>query len=250
MKIGVFDSGVGGITVLKDSLRELPNQDYIYYADIANVPYGTKPKEEVKRYVFEAVEFIAEKEVNALVIACNTATSIAIADLRKVFEFPIIGMEPAVKPAVEKNRTKKVLVTATPLTLKEKKFQDLVSKIGSEDIIEPLPLPKLVEFAENFIFDEQTVLSHLREKFSTYNLNQYSSVVLGCTHFIFYKDLFRKIIPESVNIIDGNVGTVNQLKKKLKESKGKLGNGEIVFYSSEKRDEDNKTLRKYIEILE
>ncbi|ADL12520.1 glutamate racemase [Acetohalobium arabaticum] len=250
MKIGFFDSGVGGITVLKEALKVLPNKDYIYYADTANVPYGTKPKEEVKHYVFDAVDFITDQGINALVIACNTATSVAVNDLRDEFQFPIIGMEPAVKPAVEKNKTKKVLVTATPLTLQEEKLWELVAKIGSKDIIDSLPLPKLVEFAENFIFDEETILSYLEERFSSYDLNRYSSIVLGCTHFIFYRRLFRKIIPDDVEIIDGNRGAVKQLKRQLKAPEHKSGTGEIIFYSSKKGNEDNIALREYIRLLD
>ena len=101
--IGVFDSGIGGLTVLKKIIEILPNEKYIYYADTDNVPYGTKPKDEVKKYINQAVEFLISKNVKAIVVACNTATSIAVKELREKYTIPIIGIEPAAKPAVENN---------------------------------------------------------------------------------------------------------------------------------------------------
>ncbi|MBS4534321.1 glutamate racemase [Clostridium sp. D2Q-14] len=250
MKIGIFDSGVGGITVLKEALRQLPNMEYIYYADTANVPYGTKPKEEVREYIFDVVKFLAKKNIDALVIACNTATSIAVKDLREKYRFPIIGMEPAVKPAVEKSEGKKVLVTATSLTLKEKKFNDLVTKLNSEDIVQPLPLPKLVEFPENFIFDEDIIIPYLKGKLSSYNLKDYSTIVLGCTHFPFYREYFKRIVPEHIDIIDGNAGTINHLKNilNIKDVNTLKGDTKVTFYLSGK--EDDEILKKYLDIID
>ncbi|MBS4537258.1 glutamate racemase [Clostridium sp. D2Q-11] len=248
MKIGIFDSGVGGITVLKEALKQLPNEEYIYYADTENVPYGTKPKEEVKGYIFNVVKFLADKDIDALVIACNTATSIAVKELRKKYSFPIIGMEPAVKPAIEKSEDKKVLVTATTLTLKEQKFQDLVTKLHSEDIVDPLPLPKLVEYAENFIFDEEIIIPYLQRELSSYNLDEYGTIVLGCTHFPFYKDYFKKIVPNHIEIIDGNEGTIKHLKNTLNLEDSTLWRrSKVTFYLSGK--EDKEVLKKYLDII-
>lgn len=101
VRIGFFDSGIGGMTVLHQALQLLPNDDYIFYADTLHVPYGEKTKEEVRKYIFDAVDFMANQGIKALVIACNTATSIAVDDLRQKYDFPILGIEPAVKPAVQ-----------------------------------------------------------------------------------------------------------------------------------------------------
>ena len=219
MSVGVFDSGIGGLTVLKEALRLMPNEDYMYYADTRHVPYGTKPKEEVRGYIFDAVDFFASQGVEALIIACNTATSIAINDLRERYSFPIIGMEPAVKPAVEKADNRRVLVLATPITVREKKLHDLVESLDSEDIVDLHALPGLVEFAEKFIFDEDTVIRYLLDEFSGYNLREYGAVVLGCTHFVFFRKYFKMILPQEVDIIDGNMGTVNRLRNRL-ENRG------------------------------
>jgi len=204
MKIAFFDSGMGGITVLADSFNFFKNQEFIYYADTKNVPYGLKSKKEVKKYVFNAANFLMKKNIDALVVACNTATSIAINDLRKKYEIPIIGMEPAIKPAVERNNknNKKILVLATELTLKEKKFNDLVSSLNSEDIIEPYPLSKLVDFIEKREISEKKIMGYLKRELKKIKFINYSTVVLGCTHFIFFKKFFRNFFPNNINIID------------------------------------------------
>jgi glutamate racemase len=252
MQIGFFDSGIGGITVLHDALKMLPYEDYIYYADTLNVPYGSKSKDEVKKYIFDAVEFIVQKGVKALVIACNTATSVAIEDLRNKYNIPIIGMEPAVKPAVEKNENinKRVLVTATALTLKEEKLRNLITKVDNEHIVDLLPLPELVRFSERFDFSEETVLPYLQEQLLQYDLNKYETIVLGCTHFSFYKDMFRKLLPSNVDIIDGNMGTVKNLKRTLEEIDSlSEGSGKITFYNSGIEVQDENKLRKYSELF-
>lgn len=252
MQIGFFDSGIGGITVLHDTLKILPYEDYIYYADTLNVPYGSKSKDEVKKYIFDAAEFIVQKGVKALVIACNTATSVAIEDLRIKYSIPIIGMEPAVKPAVEKNENinKRVLVTATALTLKEEKLRNLITKLDNEHIVDLLPLPELVGFAERFDFSEETVLPYLKEQLLEYDLNKYETIVLGCTHFSFYKDMFRKLLPSNVDIIDGNMGTVKNLKRTLEEIDSlNEGSSKITFYNSGIEVQDENKLRKYSELF-
>lgn len=252
MKIGFFDSGIGGITVLHEALRLLPLEKYIYYADTKNVPYGTKTKDQIKEYVFKAVEFLVQQKVDAVVIACNTATSAAVEDVRKAFSIPIIGMEPAIKPAVERNINgdKRVLVTATEFTLKEEKLKNLIERVDNDNIIDLLPLPGLVEFAERFEFREEVVLPYLQEQLSKFNLNNYGTIVLGCTHFPLFKDVFRKIIPQRIDMIDGSRGTVKNLKKIL-ESKGCTTEGfrEIIFYQSGIKIVDETTLLEYNKLL-
>ena len=106
MRIAIFDSGIGGITVLAEALKQLPQEDYVYYADTLHVPYGEKTKQQVRNYIFKAVDFLAGTGIKALVVACNTATSIAVNDLRQRHSFPVIGMEPAVKPAVQRRQSR------------------------------------------------------------------------------------------------------------------------------------------------
>lgn len=252
MQIGFFDSGVGGITVLHEALKILPDEDYIYYADTNNVPYGAKSKEEVKQYIFTAMEFMINQGVKAIVIACNTATSVAIEEVRSRYNVPVIGMEPAVKPAVQNNqdRNKRVLVTATALTLREEKLQNLIAKLDQGHIVDLLPLPGLVQFAEKLVFDERIVLPYLKGQLSGYDLNQYGTVVLGCTHFPYYKNIFHRILPRQISVIDGNKGTVNNLKRILDDSHSLGGgSGKLVYYESGIRVEDTIRLNNYKELM-
>lgn len=246
MSIGFFDSGIGGISVLYEALKLMPDEDYIYYADTKNVPYGTKPKEKVREFVLEAGRFMKSKGVKALVVACNTATSIAIDDLRSELEFPIIGMEPAVKPAVEScNGDRRVLVTATPLTIREEKLKNLIERLDSENIVDLMPLPGLVEFAERLEFSKDVVEPYLKEQLKEFHSTSVSTVVLGCTHFSLFRDSFQSLYPEA-HIIDGSHGTVANLKRIL-EGRGQLGggSGSIEYYNSGDKATSQEELKKF-----
>ena len=231
--IGVFDSGIGGITVLKKIIETLPNEKYIYYADTDNVPYGTKPKEEVKKYINKAMEFLISKNVKAIVIACNTATSIAVKELREKYTIPIIGIEPAAKPAVENRGAKRVLIMATPTTIREEKLKVLLEELNAIEYVDLVPMPKLVEFAEKGDFKSIEVKEYIQHELKQYNLNEYSELVLGCTHFPFFKETLSNIFPKDTQIIDGSIGVANRLKNVLQE-KDLLGNNEfrIEYYYS------------------
>ncbi len=249
ISIGFFDSGIGGINVLRESLKILPFENYIYYGDSLHAPYGTKNRDEVKGYILNAVKFMVQSGIKALVVACNTAASAAIKELRETYSFPVIGMEPAVKPAVEKNGSnKRVLVLATPLTLKEEKFQDLVARVDNRHLVDSLALPELVEYAEKFIFDGEIILPYFRDKFSDFNLELYGTVVLGCTHYNFYKSILKKFLPPDMDIIDGSFGTVRNLKNIL-ETRGLINNtvlpGTITYYISGNKVVEQEILQKY-----
>lgn len=231
--IGFFDSGIGGLSVLYESLKILPNENYIYYSDGDNAPYGVRPKEEVRELVLDAMRFIASKGVKAVVVACNTATSVAIEEIRRLYDFPVIGMEPAVKPAVMSGSRKRVLVFATELTLKEEKFKNLVARVDTQQIVDYLPLQELVMYAERFDFDERKIIPYLQEKLSAFRLEDYGAVVLGCTHFLFFKPMMEKVIPPEVAIIDGNLGTIRNLKNKLGDNLNP-GPGSVSYYLSGK----------------
>jgi len=252
LSIAFFDSGIGGITVLHEALKSCRFDEYIYYADTLNAPYGIKSKDEVKKFVFSAVDFLVSLKVSAIVIACNTATSAAIEDIRKTYSIPIIGMEPAVKPAVKitEGTQKRVLVTATPLTLKEEKLKNLIERVDNEHIVDLLPLPELVQFAESFEFKDDIVGDYLTKKLIAYDLSKYGTIVLGCTHFVFYKNLFKKIIPDTIDVIDGNAGTVNNLKNTL-DQMNKNGNAKnnIKWYASGKQINDRKKLAEFERLL-
>jgi len=235
MKIGVFDSGVGGLTVLKQAMVAYPSAHYLYFADTKNVPYGTKSKKEIKKLVFEAVEFLVDKKIDLLILACNTATSVAVKSLRKKYNLPIVGMEPAVKPAILLKKDKnKILVCATKLTLKEKKLKELITNLNAKDDIKLMSLQKLVRFAEERVFDSKRLDRYLQKKFEKIEWNKYKAVVLGCTHFLFYKEHLNSLIPKHIEIIDGNQGTINRMLQLLPADR-KKSKFRISYYESMKK---------------
>ncbi|SFC88521.1 glutamate racemase [Butyrivibrio sp. YAB3001] len=211
MKIGIFDSGIGGLSVLHEAYHRIPGQEYIFYADVDHVPYGLKTPQQITEFAIENTEFLIEKGAQALVVACNTATSVAIKELRNRFDIPILGMEPAVKPAVEGTEDKRIMVIATPVTIREDKLKDLLHRVDEEHRVDLLPMPKLVEFAENEEFDSNEVVDYITEQFSRFDKSEYSALVLGCTHFNYFKPIFREICGKETLLIDGNYGTIHHL---------------------------------------
>ena len=213
--IGVFDSGLGGISVLRDLKKLMPNEDFIYFGDSAYAPYGIKTKDEITKRCVEIIDFFIEKGVKAVVIACNTATSASANYLRKKYkDLPIIGMEPALKVATQGVKNNNIVVMATPLTLKEKKFETLMHKFRGNNKVVKMPCPKLVEIVENDLLDDETtVVNQLKDYYKNVNVDNLDSVVLGCTHFIFYKDYLNEFLPETANLVDGNMGTCKNVEE-------------------------------------
>lgn len=213
--IGVFDSGVGGLTLLHRAQELMPHEHFLYYADSANVPYGNKPTAEIERLVDDAISQMTKHPIKAIVLACNTATSVSAVKLRKTYDLPIIGMEPAVKPAILEGDPRKTLVLATELTLKEKKYKELIKSLNAEDKVDALPMQKLVDYAEEYDFDSPELSRYMRTSFANIDWDQYKSVVLGCTHFLYFKEMFSKYIPSHIHFIDGHDGTINHLANQI-----------------------------------
>ncbi|MBU4201081.1 MAG: glutamate racemase [Verrucomicrobia bacterium] len=245
MVIAFFDSGIGGLTVLKHAIRELPNHDFIYYADTKNAPYGVKTKEHVRKHVFEAVDYIAKHDIQALVIACNTATAVAITDLRHHYPFHIVGMEPAVKPAVIRNRGKNILVLATSLTLKASKLEALIASVDKNNKTVKMEMDALVGFAESWDFNSGNVKKYIQDKLRTLRVAELETIVLGCTHFIYYKSIIQEVVGDEIKIIDGNIGTVANLKNVLSGFgvQHDQNGGHVLFYSSGVRDDVNREIK-------
>lgn len=244
--IGVFDSGIGGITVLASAINELPGQKFIYYGDSANAPYGVKSPTEIIGHSINVADLLVKRGVKALVVACNTATSVAINILRARYDIPVIGMEPALKFAVEKGKGGSILVMATPLTIKEKKFNSLLEKYIDMADVMPISCPGLVELIETGNWEGRGIDDYLRKRLleEAVETEKITDVVLGCTHYIFIKEQIKKHFAYNVNVLDGNEGTVRQLKKILIEKglyiKGIEENAEkmveINFSGTEERD--------------
>ena len=236
-RIGFFDSGIGGLTVLAEAMGRLGGADLLYFADTASVPYGDKPKAQVRQCVLDGVAFLVAQGLDALVVACNTATSVAIEDLRRQYAFPIIGMEPAVKPALQLTlgTGKRVLVLATDMTLREEKFHRLVHRIDEEARVDYLALQGLVTLAEAFDFAPAAVDPYLVQATASLDLEAYGAVVLGCTHFPFFRPNIARLFPEGTAIVDGNRGTVNNLCTQVEGRGLPLGQGSATFFESGRR---------------
>lgn len=219
LPVGVFDSGVGGISVLGEMLRVLPGERYIYFGDTANAPYGSKGTEEIRALSLKAAGVLLKRGIKCLVVACNTATSAAIPLLRATVPVPVVGMEPAVKPAVEMGRRGVVLVMATPLTLREDKFRSLVGRFSASAEIEPLSCPELVELIESGATEGDAIYSYLRDRLCPLTRRQVAAVVLGCTHFAFVKRQISSVIGEGTPVVDGNAGTARHLKTVLQQNR-------------------------------
>ena len=226
--IAVIDSGVGGISVLCELVRLMPRENFIYYGDSANAPYGTKNKSLVLDITRKNVEALIETGAKAVVIACNTATSAAAGQLRVEHpDFPIIGIEPAIKPASILFSNPRVLVMATPLTLYEEKFQNLCRRFAEYEEIVPLPCPGLVELIEAGKLDCEETDAYLRELFEPYLAQKIDAVVLGCTHYPHIKTAIARCLPLRTTILDGGEGTARETFRRVKEL-GLLNTSESV----------------------
>lgn len=234
--VAVFDSGLGGISVLRETIKILPNEDFIYFGDTKYAPYGMKTKEQVRELSEMNVEMLLEKGAKAIVIACNTATSAAAASLREKYKtIPIIGIEPAVKPAVLHKSHSNIVVMATRRTLREEKFHCLSEQFSEDANIIPLPCPGLMEFVEQGILDGPKLEQYFTNLFKHIDRESIDAIVLGCTHYPFLKKSIRPFFKRDVYIIDGGLGTARQLKRRLEQES--LQNdpnreGTIEFFSS------------------
>lgn len=240
MPIGFFDSGVGGLSVMKESIKIMPNEDYIYFGDSKNAPYGVKSVDEIKQLTFRGVEFLLSQGAKGIVVACNTATSAAVAELRKIYpDLPLVGIEPAIKPAVELEKVGKIIMMATPMTVKQEKFEMLLKKYEERADIVPMPCDGLMEFVENGVLGGTQLEEYLSEKLQGYNNENTSAIVLGCTHYPFVKDTIIKVVGEGVDIIDGGEGTAREIKRRLEEQDlltDKTEGGKIEIFNSSHKD--------------
>ncbi len=226
MKIGFFDSGLGGLTVLKESIINENLKGEIYYlGDNKNTPYGIKDEEFVKKIIEENINTLMDYGCNPIVIACNTATSLSIKYLREKYnKIVFIGTEPAVKVAADNHMHKKILVLATSITVKQEKLLNLIDKLNIKDCVELLPADKLVEFAEDINCNKlgKEINNYIESLLINYNLNEYSHIVLGCTHFPLFYDNFKEVIAKlypncNISIVDGAKGISLNLIKNIKE---------------------------------
>lgn len=214
----VFDSGVGGISVLREMVRLMPNENFLFFGDSANAPYGTRTLDEVRSLTVGHISRMLNDGAKAACIACNTATSAAAETLRAMYrDIPVIGIEPALKPAALSGGHPNVAVLATPMTLREEKFRKLMARFADTAEIYPLPCPELVRFVEQGMLSGPEVENYLKERFDSLGGVQLDCAVLGCTHFPFVKGAIRQVLGDCVRLYDGGEGTARQMKRRLEE---------------------------------
>ena len=239
LPIAVFDSGLGGISVLKRICAALPEEKFIYFGDSANAPYGTKDSEWIKSRCDEIASDFVSRGVKALVVACNTATSAAASFLREKYSaLPVIGLEPALKPAAEDGSAGAVVVMATPVTLSGEKFAALLDRFSGRREIIIMPAPRLVEFVESGVYGGEAVEEYLRDLAAPYEGKKITSVVLGCTHFPFLKDSIASVFGDA-SFYDGAFGTARETARRLTEADllSKDGDGYVMMENSIEGDE-------------
>jgi len=216
--IGVFDSGVGGLSVLAEIQRLLPNESLLYVADCGHIPYGEKTPEFIRQRCSVMAGFFREQGAKALVIACNTATVAGVADLRRDFpDWPLVGMEPAVKPAAAATRSGVVGVLATTGTLQSAKFAALLDRFATDVRVITQPCPGLVELIESGDLHSAELRQLLQGYVEPLLASGCDTIILGCTHYPFLKPMLKSMIPANISLIDTGAAVARQLQRLLAE---------------------------------
>lgn len=246
--IAVFDSGVGGLSVLAEIQQLLPNESLLYFGDCGHIPYGEKTPEFIRQRCSVMAGFFREQGAKALVIACNTATVAGVADLRRDFpEWPIVGMEPAVKPAAAATRSGVVGVLATTGTLQSAKFAALLDRFATDVRVITQPCPGLVERIESGDLHSPELRALLKHYVDPLLANGCDTIILGCTHYPFLKPMLKSMIPDSISLIDTGAAVARQLQRLLAERNllAEGPNRPVRFWTSA----DPASLRKTLVLL-
>ena len=213
--IALFDSGAGGIGVLREVKKLLPGEQLTFFGDAANAPYGERPTAEIRRLVLDHAARLL-KDCKALVLACNTATAAAAEELRQRYpDTPIIGMEPALRPAVSVKEHPTVLVLATAATLREEKFEHLQTNYAKNATVIKIPAPHIVRLVETGLTDSPEMDAYLEGLLAPFKRDPPDAVVLGCTHFPFAANAIRRVLGRDVPLFDGAQGTARELARRL-----------------------------------
>ncbi len=214
--IGIFDSGVGGLSVLRAISSLLPNNALIYFGDQSHVPYGTRPSEEILKFSCEITRFLLSKDVKIIVVACNTASAVSLVQLRKLFpETPFVGMEPAIKPAAENTKSGVVGVLATPATFHGGLYASVVERFAENVTLLESTCPGLVQQIEQGDLETQKTRAILESALLPMMDKGIDTVVLGCTHYPFVIPLIREIVGSGVRVIDPAPAVARQVERVL-----------------------------------
>lgn len=236
--IGVFDSGLGGASVLREALKLMPHETFLYYGDNANAPYGDRSEDEITSLTFRCAHLLEQQGAQVILIACNTATATCVTRIRTELDIPVISIEPAIKPACETPGDGKIIMAATLATTKLSRYLALQSRMPDPSRVINVPCPGLVDRIERGIFECDAFNDLFDSYFSQYEGMLIDGIVLGCTHYVFIRDAFERYAKKhfrgEANLFDGNLATAKQLLHVLNE-KGLAhtqGEGGVIFQSS------------------
>ena len=247
--IGIFDSGVGGVSVLKEIAKVLPNENILYFGDAKNAPYGDRSQEEIAQISLANADYLFSEGVKALVIACNTATSSGAELIRLKYPDKIVlGIEPAIKPAVEAHPGEDILVMATTGTLKLGKFRKHLDELKDRANLIAVPCPGLMDLVEQEDL-QNPAINELLEKLIGEYRGRAKAVVLGCTHYPFVERQIREILGE-IDVYNGAEGVARELARSLEESNllSTASSADMVFKSSDERTETTDFYRRMLEL--
>ena len=237
--IAVFDSGVGGISVLAQLMRRMPRESYLFFGDSANAPYGSRSEAEVRALSDVHVGRLIARGAKAVVIACNTATGAAIGPLRQKYPFlPLIGMEPAVKPAAAAHPGGRILVMATPVTLASEKFRALLAAHAGEAEFLAAPCARLAALVEAGVLDGPALTDYLHAELDRHLARPIDAVVLGCTHYPFVRAAIARVAGTDA-VYDGGAGTARETERRLRQAgleTDAAGPGGVEYSSSDPSD--------------
>jgi glutamate racemase len=217
MPIGIFDSGIGGLTVMKEIIKQLPSEHILYFGDTARVPYGGRSPETVMRYSLENSEFLISKGIKILIVACNTSSAISLDTLREKFPVPVIGVvEPGANAAVEKTQSKKVAVIGTETTINSKSYDSAIKAIDSSIEVMGYSCPLFVPLIEEGWLDGEVVKLTAEKYLTPVKSDGVDALVLGCTHYPMIKHIIGEIT--SIPLIDSAVETAKEVKRVMEDN--------------------------------
>lgn len=228
--IGVFDSGIGGLTVVKELVRKFPNLPIIYFGDTARVPYGSKSKEIITKYAIQDTIFLLSKGVEFIVAACNTVSSVCLDKLKETFRVPIIGViEPACRKAVSVSKNNRVGIIGTVATIKSRAYEKTIKLLNNRIRVFSRACPLFVPLVEEGYIEKDATHTIVSEYLTPILRERVDTVVLGCTHYPLLKPVIRKIIGSGVNLIDSGSCVAEELESVLKNSKDESTNLKIFL---------------------
>ncbi len=248
--IGIFDSGVGGLSVLQHIQQLLPNETIIYIADNGYAPYGCKTNEHVKQRSQIIIDYFISQGVKAIVIACNTATAAIIEYFRQQYELPFIGVEPGIKPAIRQTRNGHIGIMATSTTLASTRYHELCKRFSQQVQIHSQACPRLADQIEAGALDTPEIHHLLRIYLDALHNKHIDTIVLGCTHYSFIKHLIQKMTDNSIKLIDTSHAIAEQLKRVLEqeELRSHSSVGSVQYLSSGSTEQTKATIYNLLSI--